>query len=275
MVDISRMLITGGESSIARELPFGIKLSHKELDVTDEKSIERAFVKYSPSAVLCLASMDLALCEKDPLTAYNVNVLGVYNIARQATKQKIPIVMISSGAIFNGEVSKKFSEQSIPNPINIYGQTKYFAEIMLREMTQDYLIIRTGWIFGLKNKPNGFSKFVDKLISTRDEKTIIKATNDQFGSPTYIVDFAEKLQEFIRSNTRGIVHIVNEGSASASDIAQEIKLQTKNNFSLEKVITQIIPGNASRSKSEALLSDKLRMRSWQEAIGEYIKSNSN
>lgn len=273
MIDLSRLLILGGESSIAREIDFGIKLNHKELDVTIISQIEKAFVKYNPSAILYLASVDLNSSEKNPSLAYEVNVLGIYNVSSIATKMNIPIIIISTGAIFNGSKEMVFSENDIPKPLNVYGNTKYFSEILLKNITNDYLIIRTGWLFGFKHKKNGFTKFIDKLLIGEDSK--ITATNDSVGSPTYIEDFIENLKKIISSNQKGVIHLINKGLASAEDVAQEcIKITGKNIF-LESVSVQEIKGSPIRSKSEALTSKNNEMRSWKEALRFYYLNLKN
>ncbi|MBS3082062.1 NAD(P)-dependent oxidoreductase [Candidatus Pacearchaeota archaeon] len=274
MTDTSKALIIGGESAIAQELPFGIKVSHKELDVMNISQIEQVLSKYKPSTVICLASIDLPTSQKNPSLAYAINVVGLCNVATQATKMQIPIVMISTGAIFNGPITKVFSEQDTPHPLNVYGQTKYLAELLLRQMTPNHLIIRTGWLFGLNHKKNGFTRFIDNLLNTIDNGNVIKVTQDQIGSPTYIRDFSIKLKELIESNAQGTIHVVNKGIASAFDIAQEALKITSKKTPIEVVSTKDISGAAARSKSEALES-KITLRSWQEALNSYYSEIIN
>jgi len=274
LTDTSKALIIGGESAIAQELPFGIKVSHKELDVMNISQIEQVLSKYKPSTVICLASIDLPTSQKNPSLAYAINVVGLCNVATQATKMQIPIVMISTGAIFNGPITKVFSEQDTPHPLNVYGQTKYLAELLLRQMTPNHLIIRTGWLFGLNHKKNGFTRFIDNLLNTIDNGNVIKVTQDQIGSPTYIRDFSIKLKELIESNAQGTIHVVNKGIASAFDIAQEALKITSKKTPIEVVSTKDISGAAARSKSEALES-KITLRSWQEALNSYYSEIIN
>jgi len=268
-MDISKLLIIGGDSAIAREIDFGIKISHKELDITNANQIEEVFSKYNPSAVLCLASIDLANSEKNPSLAFQVNVFGLYNIAIQTKKRNIPIIMISSGAIFSGQINNSFSEKDIPRPLNIYGQTKYLAELLIQQITLNHLIIRTGWMFGLTHKKNGFTKFIDNLLNSDDNSKII-ATSDIVGSPTYIIDFIKSLKDTIIQGKKGIIHIVNSGSASASDVAKEAIKLLKSKRQIEPTISTYVSGQPIRSKSEALNSNILKLRSWQEALKEYI-----
>mgnify|MGYP001587682242 CR=1 FL=1 len=274
MIDISKLLIIGGDSAIAQEINFGIKISRKELDVTNINQIEQAFSKYNPSAVLCLASIDLGTSEKNPSLAFQINVVGLYNVAIQTKKRSIPLIIISSGAIFNGPITKIFSEKDIPQPLNIYGQTKYLAELILSQITANHLIIRTGWIFGLTHKKNGFTRFIDNLLNSKDT-TKISATQDTVGSPTHILDFIKYLKDAIINNRKGIIHIVNSGIASANDVAKETINILKSKRPIESTISQLVPGQPLRSKSEALISNSIKMRSWQDVLKDHIKSKES
>lgn len=133
---------------VGSNLDFGIKPLKFELDVRFPKSIEKACIKYSPSGILCLSSINIRDSEHNSSNAYKVNVIGVHNLAREARKRQIPLILISTGAIFSGSIEEIFSEDSIPNPLNIYGQTKYTAEIIALKSSAKNLVIRTGWIFG-------------------------------------------------------------------------------------------------------------------------------
>ena len=269
MADISRVLITGGESRIGCELDFGIKLTHKELDITDSQSIAFALDKYSPSAVLNLASVDIKNSQTNPYLANKVNVFGVYNLVVETKKRNIPLIIISTGAIFNGDFKKTFTEKDVPNPKNIYGQTKYLAELIITKTKEDYTIIRTGWLFGGKAK-NGFAKFVKEAIISARENKSISATSDKIGSPTYIPDLIENIKKLIVSNKKGTFHLINEGSASAVDFVEEIIRTTGSLSAVNKIISSDI-SDIERSESEVLSSTEIKLRPWQQALAEYIR----
>jgi dTDP-4-dehydrorhamnose reductase len=268
LIDLSKVLIIGKDSTIGQELDFGIKLGHKDLDITNLKDVEIIFSKYSPQAVICLASVDLASSESNPAMAMNVNVNGFNNVIKMANKYNSLTILISSGAVFNGN-SNGFTELDIPNPINVYGKTKYLAEILLKNSSKNYLIIRTGWLFGIAHKKNGFTKFIDKLLNEKNEGEII-ATYDSFGSPTYIKDFVNELKRLIISNQNEVIHLVNEGYASAADVAKECVLLTGKNLDLKLISYKTLSNSSQRSQSEALISKNNEIRNWKIALKDYL-----
>ena len=273
LIDLSKIIITGGEGMIAQELSFGIKLSRRQMDVTNKEQIKQVFSQINPSGVICLSAItDIKLCEQNPLYAYEVNVFGAYNLACEASQRDIPFVLVSTGAVFNGPAEKLFNEEDIPNPKNIYGQTKYLAEIIIKTMMKKSIIVRTGWVFGGNSKKNRFSKFVnDLIIPTTKDKNMI-ATTDQKSSPTYVVDFSNKLKEIILSDYNGTIHLTNSGDgASAMDVAKEIILITGNATKVNAAkIKEFNRNSPKRSMSESLISTKLKLRDWREALKEYV-----
>lgn len=270
-MDLSKLLIIGKNSSIAKELNFGIKLSKDELNVINSKDIEHKIKKYSPSGILYLASIDLKNSKEKPLEALEVNVIGLYNVAKISQSLKIPIIIVSSGAIFSGKLDQDFNEYSKPEPINFYGQTKYFGEIILQNINKNFLIIRTGWLFGFRHKKNGFTNFIDILFNNSDKK--IYATKNLFGSPTYIKDFIVEMKNLISLNKKGIFHVVNSGRASAKDIALESFKITGKSKDIEFIKFKNRLGEPKRSETEVLKSTKLKLKSWQEALKDYFKDS--
>mgnify|MGYP001619704297 CR=1 FL=1 len=267
MTDLNKVLVTGAGGMLAQDISFGVKLSHAELDVTDVSQIANICNKVNPSAILCLSSIDIRACEQKPLEAYRVNVLGPYNLTQEARKRNIPMILISTGAVFSGDVEAMFTPSDTPNPVNIYGQTKYLAELMVKSLTNNCLIVRTGWLFGAAQK-KGFTAFIDKTMEAASKGGEIRATNSHYGSPTYMGDFQATLASLIKDRATGVIHLVNSGRASAADVAQHIIDSSKSRSLLVRTILSEneIP---KRSKSEAL-SQTVTLRIWQAALDEYL-----
>ena len=59
--------------------------SHKEIDITNEVSVNHYFCYHRPDIVIhCAAISDTVTCENDPALSYLVNVKGSENIAKAA-----------------------------------------------------------------------------------------------------------------------------------------------------------------------------------------------
>lgn len=96
----------------------------------------------------------------NPLEDYReVNTFGSFRLAEAAIKRGVKKFIYISTIKVNGEVTvKPFTENSIPNPTDPYGLSKFEAENMLRslckESSMDLIILRPSLIYGPKVKGN-------------------------------------------------------------------------------------------------------------------------
>ncbi len=266
----TQILVTGGAGMIGRSLPFGAKLSREEMDVTDERRVRDVVSSVRPFVIIHLAALDIRQCEARPRDGYAVNVLGSYHVALAAKDVGARLLFLSSGAVFNGSPGAVHTESSRPAPLNVFGQTKQIAELLLRETLEDVLIIRTGWVFGGHQAHH--RKFVDVAIGKALRGEPIRATNDQWGSPTYVGDLADEIERLAFSSARGLIHVVNEGAASGVDIANEIVRVTGSRSEVTPVGRRDIPDpGPPRPESEVLGSAHQRLRPWPDALAEYVR----
>lgn len=253
---------------VASQAKFGIRLNRKKLDILNPASIRRAVDKYKPSVILhCAALVDLIFCETHPESAYETNVIGTFNIAEICREKNIKLIYISTCTVFDGASKKPYKESDRPNPISVYGRTKWLGELVVRDLAPDSLIVRAGWLFG-----GGFGvdkKFVMSRFKEFEEGKNIKATIDRYGSPTYIPDLLSELVVLVKNRTSGTIHLANEGMASYFEIAKSIKKFGNFKSKVESIKAQNIEV-IKRNTMEALVSDKIKMRPWQDALAEYI-----
>ena len=268
-----RVLITGGEGMIARAIPFGMKLTRRDCDVRDERAVQATVDARQPSAILHLAALDIRQAEADPAAAYATNVLGSYHLARAARAAGIPLVFLSSGAIFNGLPGARHHETALPDPVNIFGQTKLLAEHLVHQTLADALIIRTGWVFGGHQAHH--RKFVDLALEKASRNEPLQATVDQWGSPTSVGDFVIELQRLLAEGVRGLRHVVNAGAANGVDIARVIVTTLGSRSEIIPVHAADLPNHGPRRPaSEVLVSSFQRLPPWQEALRAYCVSRT-
>lgn len=195
-------------------------------------------------------------------------------MAELAAKLDIPLIIISTGAIFNGPLGAIFDEKAVPDPQNIYGKTKYLAELVTLAASRKNLVIRTGWLFGVKDKKDGFSGFVEKARIALGSNQQMQATANQQGSPTLIGDFINVLKDSILLERKGILHAVNAGNVSAYEMLTFMKkaLQSTSDITPLQADTMQEP---RRSLSEALQSSLSTLSSWEDSLQRHLASRSN
>ena len=266
--ELGNTIITGGDGIIGSYIDFGSRLSRRDLDVTDHAAVENAFHKIKPNIVIHLAAMtDMEACEREPSRAWEVNALGTFHVASLCRRASAKMVYISTAVVFSGE-KDSFRETDLPNPASVYARTKYAGELIVRDLMPHYLILRTSWVFG--GGPSRDHKFVGKIARALRAHNPVKAATDHVGSPTFAKDFVERMNELIRQNREGIFHVVNAGTASRWDMAREIASCIEPSAKIETASLQDFGITADRASREVLTTSETPLRSWQEAIADYL-----
>ncbi|MBU6390293.1 NAD(P)-dependent oxidoreductase [Patescibacteria group bacterium] len=265
-----KTLVTGADGMVGSYLDFGLKTDRKDLDVTDLAAVRAFVAREKPEVILHLAALtDLEFMEGHPETAYQVNTVGAYNIALSAKEIGARLVFVSTAGVFDGMKKSSYNERDLPNPQNVYGHSKYAAELIIQSMLKNYLIVRTCWMFG--GGPKRDKKFVAKIIAQLD-KPEISAVNNSFGSPTFGKDLAGALKKLIAAGKRGIIHCAGAGRASRFDVAEEIVSVLKPGLPVKPVSEKTFKLKARRVPNEALASRPGLMRSWRKALREYLEA---
>ena len=263
------ILITGGSGMVGSAIPFGIKPTSTEMDVTNMQSI-RNYVTFKPSCIIHLVALNVRDSEKDIAKSIAVNINGTTNMVKIAMEHDIPFVLLSTGAVFSSSEKKTFQEQDVPSPNCLYGYTKKASE-EIALLYKKTILIRTGWLFGGNQKTH--YKFVEHVIHQLLMNQEVKASNNFFGSPTYVKDLIHHMEYLIHNDKFGIHHVVNRGHACGYDIALEIASILQVDHHIQSVPADKVPNAGPlRGTTEMLVTTRLTnfVRNWKDALREYV-----
>lgn len=257
---LQRVLV--GEDLLLMHLP--------ECDLTDLQATIAKLTAFEPQVIIHTAALtDVDRCERDPETAYRVNVLGSRNVAVAALESGSAMVYISTDYVFDGDKGEPYWEYDEPNPLSVYARTKWIGEKLVRRLLSRYYIVRIAWLYG--QGPRNFVNTVLRLASERDS---IAMVTDEVGSPTYALDVAGALSRLIRCPAYGTYHLPNSGTCSRYEWAEEIlRLAGRTNVALiprqDYQRAARVPKNVSlRNFCAAELG--ITMRPWQEALRDHF-----
>ncbi len=183
----------------------------------------------------CAAFTDVDNAEKYPEKAYQVNSEGLKNLSQFAHEKALSIVNFSTDYVFDGKSSSPYKEDDIPNPINVYGNSKYKGEKFLAKAKIRYTTFRISWLFSPYGK-----NFVKTILSLSNVEKKIKVINDQWGCPTYGIDLARNILSCIEKPyffNYNCYHYTQKGAITWFDFAIKI-------VSLKKSFCKIIPCSA-------------------------------
>lgn len=275
-----RVLVTGYQGQLGYDIMkeaerLGVEavgVGRNELDVTDREQVQTVLHQDSYDAVIhCAAWVAVDKAEEEIDMARAVNYLGTKYIAEECGLLDIPLMYFSTDYVFDGKGEEFFNENDQPQPINIYGLTKYEGEKEVMKLSK-YFIIRISWLFGY----NG-NNFIKTMIRLSDKQSEVNIVNDQIGSPTYTKDLSVLALEMIQTNSYGIYHASNQGVCSWYDFAKEIFRQSQINVKVNPITSDELPTKAKRPHNSRLGQTNLdkngfkRLPGWEDALARYLK----
>jgi len=244
------------------------------LDVRDQAAVRSAIGDVRPDAVLHLAAAtDVDRCEQEPDWAYDANAIGTRNVALACQAAAIPLVYVSTGAVFPGEKAEPYTELDTPAPANVYARCKRAGEQFVDSLLRRYYIVRAGWMFGGAGRDVKFVGKIARLIQSG--LTRLEVIDDLAGSPTYAADLLAGIRQLMETDAYGVYHMANAGWCTRYESALAIRdALDRPDVEIVPVSSDHFPSPAPR-RSEALRSVKLEglglgMRPWQEALREYV-----
>jgi len=246
------------------------------LDITNSENVNQIFEKVKPNYCINAAAytaVDKAESEQEK--AFSINVMGAKNLAETCKENHTTLLHVSTDFVFDGNKSTPYSEEDIPNPTGVYGQTKLDGERAIQETFDKYYIIRTSWVYS--QFANNFMKTMIRLGSERDSLSVV---NDQVGTPTNAVDLAEVLVKICltsnlqppTSNLHGIYNFSNEGQCSWYDFAKKIFEVNNITIDLTPIPTTSYPTPAKRPAYSVLDKRKikkafdLQINHWEDSL---------
>jgi nucleoside-diphosphate-sugar epimerase len=100
-------------------------------DLRDRESVERVFEEFPISVIVNLAAILVSASKVDPITSFQVNVTGSFNLLDISRKYDVSRFVFGSSYSALGEPSqheRPIDEQVSPQPTDFYGHTKAFIE---------------------------------------------------------------------------------------------------------------------------------------------------
>jgi len=278
-----RILLTGSSGQLGSECKEVLKDDYEvispnkeELDITSWDKVIMSIDQLSPDLILnCAGFTNVDACEKEKKLAERINVEGPRNLAQGAARYDKIIVHISSDLIFNGRkrLPQPYFEDDPTSPLSRYGLTKMESEMAVKQNTPHYIIIRAGWIYGVRGE--SFLKQILQLAQKKDQKSLY-VLHDQIGSPTWSYRLAQQIKVLIDNRKEGVYHATSEGYCSKYEWAKyflekmEITIPVLPCTSEEYPITAIRPLNSILENRQLKIEGLNIMPHWQKDLDIFI-----
>lgn len=152
--------------------------------------------------------------ERYPDKAMVVNALGPAAIAAAAHLAGAWFVHYSSDYVFDGSGDRPWTETDSPQPLNAYGQSKLFGDVLIAQNCPRHLIFRTSWLYAEVGE-----NFARTILRNARQYGHVKVVNDQVGAPTgaqWLADLTVIALEMSMKNSAlsGLYHATADGETS-------------------------------------------------------------
>ena len=261
-----KILITGINGQVGHALMRAltnhelIGLTRQDCDLTNLDQIRQVIDNHQPELIINTAAYTkVDQAEDEPELAFQINRDAPRVMAEKAHEYDIPIIHFSTDYVFDGQKELPYTEEDLPNPLGIYGQSKLAGEEAIKEVNGKYYIFRTSWVYS--GMGHNFYLNIQRIIGEQNE---LKVVNDQLGAPTSSLFIAKQIKKIIpklSGENRGIYHLVPNGSCTWFDFARVILNSSKHYHSEKKIIpvtSDQYPTKAKRPSNSCLSNNKIQ-----------------
>lgn len=285
-----RILLFGKYGQLGYELnrcliPLGdvIAFDKEDIDFTEPHRISEKIQELMPDIIVNAAAYTAVdQAESEEQAARLINAVSPGVIAEEAKKRNALLVHYSTDYVFDGTKGKPYTEEDIPNPINVYGRTKLEGERAVCEVGGLYFIFRTSWLYSI-----GMPSFPTKVMEWARNQEELQVVDDQIGSPTWARYLAEMTSAVLNTSRAlssnwmeekcGLYHLTGGGSVSRYKWA--LKILDLDLLRSEHIVEEVIPvksvefrtlaerpPNTSLTCQKFELAFNMKIHSWDEIL---------
>jgi dTDP-4-dehydrorhamnose reductase len=275
MADRPVTVVTGAGGQVGRALRASLPslryLTHDELDVRDGPAV--ADVLRGATCIVHLAAMThVDRCQQQPQLAWDTNGQGTANVCRAAA-EGVRVIYVSTDYVFSGGKGEAYTEEDVPQPGNVYGETKLAGE---REVLarSNSLVLRTSWVYG-----EG-ANFVRTILTAARSGTPLRVVADQIGRPTSARSVAGALAFLLERPVTGLLHVSGEGPPTTwAGFAEAALSDAGVEASVEHITTAEYGAPAPRPANSTLCLSRARelgvpLHSWRAELRRFVRAGA-
>ena len=147
--------------------------SRPNLDLAKPETIRSVLSETKPDIVINAAAYTLVdQAEDDKELAYAINGIAPGVLAEAAKENGAKIIHISTDYVFDGQQDRPYIETDLVAPLGVYGLSKLAGEKAVRAATDDYIILRTAWVYSPFGR--NFLKTMLALAETREDISVVE-----------------------------------------------------------------------------------------------------
>lgn len=283
-----KILLTGINGQVGYELQRSLQglgeiiaLDRRQMDLANLAQVRDVMRAVKPNLIVnpaAYTAVDKA--EDEPELAMRINGEAPAVMAEEARKLGAAMIHYSTDYVFDGRKTTPYLETDPTCPINVYGATKLAGEQAIQAAGIPHLILRTGWVYGMRGK-----NFLLTMLRLAKERAELRVVSDQNGAPTWCRTIADTTAHIVAQSRgapqaqdwwqeeSGIYHLTAQGQTTWFGFTQAILehagIATKP--ALVAIKTQEYPLPARRPTHSVLSSERLMktfcgLPDWENAL---------
>ena len=242
-------------------------------DLTDPAALDMVWQQARPEAVIHTAALaNLEACEERPDLAQRLNAEVPGIIAARARRAGVPLVHISTDAVFDG-LNGDYTEDDTPRPLSTYARTKLAGERAVAAAYPQALIARVnffGWSL------SGRRSLAEWFLHNLQNNQPMNGFTDVFFCPLLANHLARLLLEALTRGLSGLYHFT--GSTCVSKYAFGVALAKQFGYDAARIHPTSVEAaelTARRAHHLTLRNDKLTaalghaLPGWEEGLAEF------
>ena len=197
---------------------------------------------------------NISYCENEQDKAYEVNVNGVLKFIKNLSQTSLKVIFLSSEYVFDG-VKGKFSNDHPSSPNTVYGKHKKIIEDEIKNLTDNFLVLRLSKIYGLKR---GDRTILDEVANLLSQKKEVLAADDQYFNPTFIDDLIQAIMKIQEKDLKGYINVSSPEMWSRFEMHNKLaQVMNKNSNSIKKIKLYDIPVMKGRPLNTSMVCNRL------------------
>lgn len=275
-----KIVVTGARGMLGQDLvPVLEDYGHRVLgydrtvlDITNLDQVRAVLRRDGPDIVIqCAAYTNVDGAESNPEEAFLINGHGTQTVALACQELGVPLVYVSTDYVFDGTLERPYLEIDRPNPLSVYGQSKFAGETWVQQLLTQFYIVRTSWLYGRHGK-----NFVETMRRLGREKPELSVVADQHGSPTWTVPLSHAIAQLIETGRYGLYQITGQGQTTWHGFTEKILalegLQTPVHAITAADLNRPAPrpANSVMANLNLKLSGVSLLPHWEESLESYL-----
>ena len=206
------------------------------------------------AVIIAAFKSNIFYCENEPSKAHEVNVDGMLQLIKNLSQTSLKIIFLSSEYVFDG-IQGKYNDDHPRNPKTVYGKHKKIIEDKIKNLTDNFLVLRLSKNYGLET---GDKTILDEAANLLNQKKEVLAACDQYFNPTFVDDLVQSIINIQEKDLKGYINVCAPETWSRFEMQTQLaQVMNKDINLIKKIKLYDIPEMKGRPLNTSMVCNRL------------------